>query len=69
VTLYPFFFSVKIFLLFFFQLDFFAPLKSLLLSSTLNSDSHHGSGNSTPSRAAVVDSKAIRKAHCQVYKK
>jgi len=47
-----------------FQLDFFAPLKSLLLSSTL--DSAQGSGTSTPSRAAVVDSKAIRKAHCQV---
>jgi len=47
-----------------FKLDFFAPLKSLLLSSTL--DSAQGSGTSTPSRAAVVDSKAIRKAHCQV---
>uniref|UniRef100_A0A1I8BQC9 C2H2-type domain-containing protein n=1 Tax=Meloidogyne hapla TaxID=6305 RepID=A0A1I8BQC9_MELHA len=46
------------------ELDFFAPLKSLLLSSTL--DSAQGSGNSTPSRAAIVDSKAIRKAHCQV---
>nr|CAD2155043.1 unnamed protein product [Meloidogyne enterolobii] len=46
------------------ELDFFAPLKSLLLSSTL--DSAQGSGTSTPSRAAVVDSKAIRKAHCQV---
>ncbi|KAF7636882.1 hypothetical protein Mgra_00003622 [Meloidogyne graminicola] len=46
------------------ELDFFAPLKSLLLSSTI--DSVQGSGGSTPSRAAVVDSKAIRKAHCQV---
>jgi hypothetical protein len=48
------------------QLDFFGPLKSLLLSTAAAADSQQKSGESTPSRAALVDSKAVRKAHCQV---
>lgn len=48
------------------QLDLFDSFKSLLSSATTESGLQQKSGESTPSRAALIDSKAIRKAHCQV---